>query len=59
MPLTGPKIIMEDIRLPVKLVEFKPPQPRQVVDDWFVLIDTAAKQPGILSLYGCFAKSIT
>lgn len=59
MPVTAPKIIMEDIRLPVKLVEFKPPQPSEVDDDWFVLLDTAAKQPGIPSLYGCFAKSIT
>ncbi|XP_035528044.1 uncharacterized protein LOC118335725 [Morone saxatilis] len=40
-----PKFIMEDVRPPVKLVEIKPPQPRQVDDDWFVLLDVAAKAP--------------
>ncbi|KAI3360936.1 hypothetical protein L3Q82_013144, partial [Scortum barcoo] len=40
-----PKFIMEDLRPPVKLVEIKPPQPRQVDDDWFVLLDVAAKAP--------------
>ncbi|XP_042345169.1 uncharacterized protein LOC121945189 isoform X2 [Plectropomus leopardus] len=40
-----PKLMMEDVRPPVKLVEIKPPQPRQVDDDWFVLLDVAAKVP--------------
>lgn len=43
-----PKFIMEDVRPPVKLVEIKPPQPRQVDDDWFALLDVEAKAPGIL-----------
>lgn len=37
-------ILMEDVRLHVKLVEMKPPQPRKV-DDWFVLLDVARKVP--------------
>lgn len=46
-----PKFIMEDVRPPVKLVEIEPPHPRQVDDDWFVLLDVAAKEPGILLFY--------
>lgn len=46
-----PKFIMEDVRPPVKLVEIKPPHPRQVDDDWFMLLDVAAKAPGILLFY--------
>ncbi|KAE8288678.1 Protein 4.1 [Larimichthys crocea] len=42
--VTKPKFIMEDMRPPVKLVEVKPPQPRQVDDDWFVLLDVAVKK---------------
>lgn len=34
-----------EVRLPVKLVEIKP-QPRQVDDDWFVILD-AVKVPGM------------
>nr|XP_033496144.1 uncharacterized protein LOC117265653 isoform X2 [Epinephelus lanceolatus] len=46
MPATKPKpVIIEDMRPSVKLVEIKPPQPRQVDDDWFVLLDVAAKVP--------------
>ncbi|KAG8010144.1 Protein 4.1 [Nibea albiflora] len=41
---TKPKFIMEDMRPPVKSVEIKPPQPRQVDDDWFVLLDVAAEK---------------
>lgn len=51
MAISGPKLIMEDARPPVKLVELKPPQPRQVDDDWFVLRDVAATSPGILPFY--------
>ncbi|CAK6960484.1 uncharacterized protein LOC128367095 [Scomber scombrus] len=39
------KIIMKELRPPVKFVEIKPPQPREVDDDWFVLLDVAAKAP--------------
>ncbi|XP_042281134.1 titin-like isoform X2 [Thunnus maccoyii] len=39
------KIIMEDVRPPVQFVEIKPPQPRKVDDDWFALLDVAAKVP--------------
>lgn len=49
--VTKPKFIMEDMRPPVKLVEVKPPQPRQVDDDWFVLLDVAAKKSGILPFH--------
>ena len=42
------KFIMEDVRPPLKFVEIKPPQPREVDDDWFVLLDVAAKVPGTL-----------
>lgn len=46
-----PKFIMEDVRPAVKLV-VKPSQPRQVDDDWFALLDVAAKiKPGILQFY--------
>ncbi|XP_044063520.1 uncharacterized protein LOC122881404 isoform X14 [Siniperca chuatsi] len=38
-----PKFILEDVRPPVKSVEIKPPHPRQVDDDWFVLLDVAEK----------------
>lgn len=37
----------EDVRLHVKLVDMKPPQP-QKVDDWFVLLHVPRKVPGIL-----------
>ncbi|KAM3614094.1 uncharacterized protein V6R79_010151 [Siganus canaliculatus] len=40
-----PEFILEDMRPPVKLVEVKPAAPRQVDDDWFVLLDIAAKAP--------------
>lgn len=43
-----PKFIMQDVQPAVKLVEMKPPHPRQVDDDWFVLLDVAARAPGIL-----------
>ncbi len=46
-----PKFIMQDMRPPVKLVETEPPRPRQVDDDWFVLLDVAAKESGILLFY--------
>ncbi|XP_070821751.1 uncharacterized protein [Chaetodon trifascialis] len=36
--------ITEDVRPPAKMVEMKLP-PRQVDDDWFVLLDVAAKAP--------------
>nr|XP_046256671.1 uncharacterized protein LOC124065372 isoform X14 [Scatophagus argus] len=39
-----PKPVM-DLRPPVKLVEVTVPYPRQVDDDWFVLLDVAAKTP--------------
>lgn len=59
MPATKPKpVIIEDVRPSVKLVEIKPPQPRQVDDDWFVLLDVAAKVPGILLfLCGCYCET--
>lgn len=47
VPVPKPAFIMEDLRPTVKLVETKPPQPRQVDDDWFVLLDVATKAPGI------------
>ncbi|KAM9309479.1 uncharacterized protein KZ484_025542 isoform 3-T5 [Pholidichthys leucotaenia] len=40
-----PKFIMEDTRLSVQSVEIKPPLPRKVDDDWFVLFDVAEKAP--------------
>jgi len=40
------------IKEDVKLSEVKPSHPRQVDGDWFVLLDAAAKVPGIL-LLGC------
>ncbi|XP_041798225.1 uncharacterized protein LOC121610272 isoform X2 [Chelmon rostratus] len=40
-----PKFIMQDVQPAVKLVEMKPPHPRQVDDDWFVLLDVAARAP--------------
>lgn len=49
--VTEPKLIMEDVRPPMKLAEIKPPHPGQVDDDWFVLLDVAAKSPGILLFY--------
>ncbi|XP_036930180.1 titin-like isoform X4 [Acanthopagrus latus] len=45
VPVPKPAFIMEDLRPTVKLVETKPPQPRQVDDDWFVLLDVATKAP--------------
>lgn len=51
MAISGPKLIMEDARPPVKVADIKPPQPRQVDDDWFVLLDAAARSPGILPFY--------
>ncbi|XP_068425786.1 uncharacterized protein [Clinocottus analis] len=40
-----PKFVREDVRPPVKLLEVKPSHPRQVDDDWFVLLDVAEKVP--------------
>nr|XP_057940697.1 uncharacterized protein LOC131137133 isoform X3 [Doryrhamphus excisus] len=40
-----PKYTIEDTRPPVKFVEIKPPQPREVDDDWFALLDAAEKAP--------------
>ncbi|XP_054636954.1 uncharacterized protein LOC129184736 [Dunckerocampus dactyliophorus] len=40
-----PKYSVEDARPPVKFVEIKPPWPREVEDDWFVLLDVAEKAP--------------
>ncbi|XP_074539406.1 uncharacterized protein LOC141800641 isoform X1 [Halichoeres trimaculatus] len=40
---TKPRLYVEDLRPAVQLVEIKPPQPRQVDDDWFVLLDVAEK----------------
>lgn len=51
-----PKFIMEDVRPPVTFVEIKPSLPRQVDDDWFVLLDVAAKVPGMCG-YNCEAES--
>lgn len=53
------KILMEDVRPPVKFVEIKPPQPREVDDDWFVLLDVAAKEPGILTISFFFFVAVT
>ncbi|KAM7420588.1 hypothetical protein PAMA_015018 [Pampus argenteus] len=39
------KSIMKDVKSPVKFVAIEPPQPREVDDDWFVLLDVAAKVP--------------
>lgn len=45
--------IMEDVRPPVQMVEIEPRRAK-VDDDWFVLLDAAARVPGIL-LFGCVA----
>lgn len=47
---TKPKLFIEVQRPAVKLVEIKPPQPRQVDDDWFELLDVGEKVSGILLL---------
>ncbi|XP_051813077.1 uncharacterized protein LOC110969054 isoform X3 [Acanthochromis polyacanthus] len=39
------KFITRDVRPPVKLVEAKPQDSRKMDDDWFVLLDVAAKIP--------------
>ncbi|XP_076016727.1 uncharacterized protein LOC143008737 isoform X3 [Genypterus blacodes] len=39
------KLLMPDMRPPVVMVERKPPQPREVDDDWFVLLEVAEKLP--------------
>lgn len=44
---SGPKLIVEDEIPPVKMVAIKPPRPRQVDDDWFVLLDVPPKSSGI------------
>lgn len=49
--VTEPKLIMEDVRPPMKLAEIKPAHPGQLDDNWFVLLDVAAKSPGILPFY--------
>ncbi|XP_041648442.1 uncharacterized protein LOC121513033 isoform X2 [Cheilinus undulatus] len=38
-----PKFSMEEVKPAVKLVEIEPVQPRQLDDDWFVLLDVAEK----------------
>ncbi|XP_065813603.1 uncharacterized protein [Labrus bergylta] len=38
-----PKLFMEDVKHAVKFVEIEAPQPRQVDDDWFVLLDVAER----------------
>ncbi|KAL6109075.1 uncharacterized protein ACO6RY_12286 [Pungitius sinensis] len=40
-----PKFILGDVTHPVQLLEIKPSHPRLVEDDWFVLLDVAAKVP--------------
>ncbi|KAM6936089.1 uncharacterized protein PEZ65_006329 isoform 2-T2 [Lycodopsis pacificus] len=40
-----PKFIVEDMRPPVELSEIEPSHPTPVDDDWFVLLDVAAKVP--------------
>ncbi|XP_031708481.1 uncharacterized protein LOC116386431 isoform X6 [Anarrhichthys ocellatus] len=40
-----PKFIVEDMRPPVELLEIEPSHPTPVDDDWFVLLDVAAKVP--------------
>ncbi|XP_054478342.1 LOW QUALITY PROTEIN: uncharacterized protein LOC129110178 [Anoplopoma fimbria] len=40
-----PTFIMEEVWPPVKLLDINPSHPRQVDDDWFVLLDVAAKVP--------------
>ncbi|XP_029307448.1 uncharacterized protein LOC115021278 isoform X4 [Cottoperca gobio] len=37
------KVTLEDVRPPVKSVEIKPSHQRQMDDDWFALLDVAAK----------------
>ncbi|KAM4601150.1 uncharacterized protein ACJ7VT_020965 isoform 2-T2 [Polymixia lowei] len=46
------KVVVEDVRshevlMKVSSVEIQPPQPRAVDDDWFVLLDVAAKVPAL------------
>ncbi|XP_062421474.1 uncharacterized protein LOC119198074 isoform X3 [Pungitius pungitius] len=40
-----PKFILGEVTHPVQLLEIKPSHPRLVKDDWFVLLDVAAKVP--------------
>ncbi|XP_075964993.1 uncharacterized protein LOC142969175 isoform X11 [Anarhichas minor] len=40
-----PKFIVEDMRPPVELLEIEPSHPTPVDDDWFALLDVAAKVP--------------
>lgn len=40
------EVLVEVVREPQVIVEIKPPQPRKVDDDWFVLLDVPAKTPG-------------
>ncbi|KAK9513643.1 hypothetical protein VZT92_027159 [Zoarces viviparus] len=40
-----PKFIVKDMRPPVELSEIEPSHPTPVDDDWFVLLDVAAKVP--------------
>lgn len=53
-------VILEDMRPPEGVVEvssvvIKPPQPREVDDDWFELLDVALQVPGILPFcMSCF-----
>ncbi|XP_061808970.1 uncharacterized protein [Nerophis lumbriciformis] len=39
------KFNKEDVRRSVKFFEIKPPQSREVDDDWFLLLNTAVKSP--------------
>ncbi|XP_029927918.1 titin-like isoform X2 [Myripristis murdjan] len=39
------EVLVEVVRQPQVVVEIKPPQPRKVDDDWFVLLDVPAKTP--------------
>ncbi|XP_056142952.1 uncharacterized protein LOC130118528 [Lampris incognitus] len=56
VPAVGPKqsVAVDDVRPPealvkVSSVETKPPQPKKLDDDWFVLFDVAAKAPVAMS----------
>lgn len=45
VPASGPKVFLDNEKPLVKMVANEPP--RQLADDWFVLLDVAPKSAGI------------